>query len=56
MKQEGDSDTNYNRRVWNYTQRTNRGHQDYSIKIGQDTEKSPVEMRKLVGEKLARNY
>ena len=60
MEHEGDGDTNCNWCTWNNPQRIGKGtgrlgnnrtsgdHQDYSIiKIGQNTEKSPEDLRRL---------
>ena len=60
MEHEGDGDTNCNWRTWNYLQRIGKGtsrlrylrtsinYPDYSItKTGQNTEKSPGDVRKL---------
>ena len=59
MQHEGDSNTSCNWRTWNGPQRlgkktgrvgnrkTNRGHPNYSIKIDQNTEKSPGDLRRL---------
>ena len=60
VEHEGDSDTNYNWRTWNGSQRfdketgrlenrrTNRDHQVHHIvEIGQNTEKSPGHLRRL---------
>ena len=60
MEHEGDGDTNYNWCSWNNSQKIGKGtgrfedkrtsgdHPDYSIiKIGQNTEKSPGDLRKL---------
>ena len=73
MEHESDGDTNCNRCTWNNSQRmdkgtrrhrnqrTGRDHPDYSIvKIGQNTEKSPGDLRKTFchsnySEKLSAN-
>ena len=70
MEPEGNCDTNYNWCTWNNPQRvvkgtgklrnlrTSRDHPDYYItKIGQNTEKSPGDMRRLaVTQTPAKNH
>ena len=59
MEHEGESDTSYGRCIWNNPQRIDKGIEglgnksrahldDINIKIGQNTEKSPGDLRRLV--------
>ena len=58
MEHESNGDTNRSRCTWNNPQRigietggnkwTSRDHPDYSIKLDQNTEKSPGDLRGLV--------